>query len=281
MNIIALNEDNADKYEDFLTADVTENISRNNFYGFVLEQNAPQGAIVYELLGEEGKEPTQAAIRYFKLRSEAAAGPLFDAYTDAIKKEEIKVSSFVIPVKDSAAEKTALKNAGFTVKLTEGDHIIVSLDELLALPIMKNPKVPDSIFALNQMTTRMFRLAVSKCVTLGHKGLCNDLENLPLSWFDPEVSCYSEHNGVVDGLFLFHCLPSGMLTIQLMVALGGNPQQILLGMMRQFVISLEKNYGSDVKVVLDRHNQSSMELTEKLLPRGFGIPVYKGSRQEQ
>ena len=284
MTIIELNEDNAGKYEDYLTPDVAENLSRQYYKGILVQDETSENllaGIVFELIGVDEKTPTEAAIRWLKIDDEAAAENLFASYKEEINSSDVKLSTFVIPVEDSQKAKVALKAAGFKVKLTEGDNIIVTLDELLKLPIMKNRKIPDSISPLNQMTTRIFRQAISKSVMLGRKGVCEDLSNLPLSWFDPDVSCYSEQNGTVDGLLLFHMLPSRMLTIQLMVALSGNAQPIILGMMRKFVISLEETYGSDMKVVLNRHNQSSLELTEKLLPRGFGIPVYKGSRQEQ
>ena len=284
MTVIQLNEDNALKYVSYLTGDVAENLSRPFYRGILMQEDGSENilaGVVYELIGVNENTPTESAIRWLKIDDEAAAEILFDSYKEAISLADVKLSTFVIPVENSQKAKVALKAAGFTVRLSEGDNIIVTLDELLELPIMKNRKIPDSISPLNQMTTRIFRQAISKSVMLGRKGVCEDLSSLPLSWFDPDVSCYSEQNGTVDGLLLFHKLPSGMLTIQLMVALSGNAQPIILGMMRKFVISLEETYGADMKVVLNRHNQSSLELTEKLLPRGFGIPVYKGSRQEQ
>ena len=283
MTVIELDEDNAEEYLNYLTPDIAENMEREFYRGIVVQEDGtdtPLAGMVYEIINAEDKKPTESAIRWLNIRDEAATRTLFDAYKEAISREDVKLSTFVIPVLDCEKEKAALKAEGFAVKLTEGDNIIVTLDELLKLPIMKNPKVPENISSLNRITARVFKEAISQCVAAGRKGVCADLSYLPLSWFEPDVSCYSEQNGAVNGLFLFHKLPSGMITIQLMIALSGKPQQILLGMMRQFVIGLKENYGPEVKVVLDRHNQSSLELTEKLLPRGFGIPVYMGKRQE-
>ena len=44
---------------------------------------------------------------------------------------------------------------------------------------------------------------------------------------------------------------------------------------------MEEKYSPDRKVTFDRHNEQVLMLAEKLLPRGFGIPVYVGSRQEE
>ena len=283
MSLIYLTEENAREYENYLTPDVAENFERQYFRGILVQKDDGEdllAGIVFELIGAEESKPTEAAIRWLKVDDEEAARTLFSSYKEQIEKDDGKLSTFVIPVENCQMEKKALKEAGFVVKLTEGDDIIVTLEEMLGLPIMNNRKVPDSIVPLHQMTARIFRQAISKSVTMGRKGVCDDLSSLPLSWFDQDVSCFSEHDGVVDGLLLFHKLPSDMLTIQLMVAMSENPQPIILGMMRQFINSFEETYGPDMKVVLNRHNQTSLVLTEKLLPRGFGIPVYKGSRNE-
>lgn len=205
---------------------------------------------------------------------------LLENYSERIKKDGVEKSSFVISVKDSAIEKTVLKEAGFSVTLTEGDNILVSLSELTDLSIMKSHKVPDSIRTLDQLMLRKYRNAILQCVLLGRTGLCEDLEELPMSWFDTSVSCYSEKNGNVNGLILFHALPSGILSIQLMVGLDENYQAVLPGLMRKSLISMQENYSEDTEVLLNRHNQASLMLSENMLPRSFGMPIYVGSREE-
>ncbi len=283
MKTISLTYENVGDYGAWIVPDMAENLDREYYRGLILEddEDTPVAGMLYEILYNEEERPTEAAIRWLKIMDGSVAPALFEAYGKAAKDNGVSRTSFVIPVKDSAVEKAALKEAGFRVKLTEGNDIIVTLDELKALPIMKSTAVPDSIRPLNRINARAFRRAVSKCSMLGKKGVCEDLSYLPLSWFDPDVSCYSEEDGEVNGLMLFHKRPSGVVAIQLMIGLTSDPQMILLGMMRQFVISLEACYGPMVKVILDRHNQSSFKLSEKLLPRGFGIPVYAGDRDEE
>ena len=50
--------------------------------------------------------------------------------------------------------------------------------------------------------------------------------------------------------------------------------------MRYSILAMEEHYPGDTHVMLDRHNESSFLLSEKLFPRGFGVPVYAGSREE-
>ena len=189
-------------------------------------------------------------------------------------------SHFVIPVKGYKNEKEALKAAGFSAKLSEGDNIIVKLSELSAMPIMKSRKVPHNIGTISELTLRKFRKGISKAISRGRKGLCEDLSYLSMGWFEGDVSCYSMDEDEISGFLLFHKLPSEMLSIQLMVGLDNNYDKNLLGMVRKFIVSMEEKYPPETKIVLNRHNSASLQLAEKLLPRGFGIPVYAGNREE-
>ena len=66
----------------------------------------------------------------------------------------------------------------------------------------------------------------------------------------------------------------------IMGAVGSDYGKIIPQMMKQSVTSAEEIYSPDTEVWIDRHNYASLALSEKLFPRGFGTPVYVGSRQE-
>ena len=65
-----------------------------------------------------------------------------------------------------------------------------------------------------------------------------------------------------------------------MICLDSDFKIILPRMMHRFVKAMEEKYGPDQKVAFDRHNEQTMLLAERLIPRGFGTPVYSGSREE-
>lgn len=266
-----------------ITEDMAENLGREFYHGLAAMSDTEDSflaGIVWEYLNLEGELDTESRIEWLKVKNPEAEEALFQAYKDAIRTVKAVRSSVVIQADDSENEKEALKNAGFKVKLTEGDYIIVSLSEFSNLPFMKSRKVPDNIGALSQLSLRQFRKGIAKCVGIGRKGICEDLTYLNMSFFESDVSCYAKTDDVVSGLFLFHMLPSGMLSMQLMVGMDKDAQENLLGMMRQFVISMEEKYSSDTKILMKRHNQATLLLSEKLFPRSFGIPVYEGSREE-
>lgn len=283
MNVIELNEDNMFAYPKYIPADIAENIQREFYRGLLIfpdEEDEMLAGIIWKYHNLENRAETESMIEWICIKDPGVSELLVDVYTSRIQEYDVQRSRFVIPVKNSQFEKAALKKAGFTARLTEGDNIIVSLSELLALPIMKSRKIPNNIGSIRDLTLRNFRKGIEQCINHGKTGLCEDLSMLPMSWFEEDVSCYSQEDGKVSGFLLFHKLPSGILSIQLMIGLAKTVQQDLIGMMRKFIINMEENYAPETKILLNRHTDAALKLTEKLLPRGFGIPVYAGMREE-
>lgn len=283
MEIIELTEDNIQEYVSFIGEDVAEHIGRIFYRGLIAlleDQKDMAAGIIWRYTNLTEKKDTESVIEWLKIQDPEAAGALFGAYSEHIAKEKAVRSHAVIPVKDTGREQQALKEAGFKIRLTEGDNIIVSLSELFELPIMKNRNVPDYIHPLNTLVSRRFRRGVQQCISIGQRGLCEDLEYLPMTWFDPDISFYAEKDGKFCGFLLFHKMPSDMIAIQLMTGIGKDFQQTILGMIRKCMITMEENYPADTKILMNRRNQASLKLAEKLLPRGFGIPVFAGGREE-
>ncbi len=284
MSIIELDEDNVNEYIPYMGEDMAENIQREFYRGIIIPSGEGDGisaGMVWQYRNFEDEKDTESVIEWIRIIDSEAADTLLGAYHDKIKEEGAVRSHFVIPVKEYKNEKEALKAAGFSAKLSEGDNIIVELSELSAMPIMKDRRVPDNIGTISELTVRKFRKGISKTVQRGRKGLCEDLAYLSMSYFEADVSCYSMDDDEISGFLLFHKLPSDMLSVQLMVGLDDNYQKNLLGMIRKFIISMEEKYTPETLIVLNRHNSASLQLAEKLLPRGFGIPVYAGSREER
>lgn len=283
MSIIELDADNVVEYIPFMGEDMAENIQREFYRGIVIPSDTADGiaaGMVWEYRNFEEDADTESVIEWIRIFDMEATDTLFDAYHEKIKSEGAVRSHFVIPVKGYKNEKEALKAAGFSAKLSEGDNIIVKLSELSAMPIMKSRKVPHNIGTISELTLRKFRKGISKAISRGRKGLCEDLSYLSMGWFEGDVSCYSMDDDEISGFLLFHKLPSEMLSIQLMIGLDNNYDKNLLGMVRKFIVSMEEKYPPETKIVLNRHNSASLQLAEKLLPRGFGIPVYAGNREE-
>ncbi len=282
METVELTLDNIFEYTDFFGEDMAENIGRFYYRGLAVNDGEETKAgLIWEYSNLDMEAENESHIEFFKTTDLGAAEIVFAKYREMAAEEGIRRTFFVIPVKDSKTEKAALKKEGFTVRLTESDHIIVKLSELSAMPLMEKRKIPDGIKPLEEVTVRKFRQGIERCVKAGRRGVCEDLTTLRLGWFDQEVSCCYEKDDKVTAMLLFHKLPSKMLSIQLMVCMDDDYGKILPGLMRKYVITCGELYPPDTMILLNRHDEASFNLSEKLLPRGFGIPVYAGSREEK
>ncbi len=284
MQLIDITEDNAYEFTGLLGEDMAENLERTFYRALAVREEddaSPSALMVWELVNAEDEEKdTESSIKLLTVENEGAGEELMREYTERIVDDGVVRSRFMIPAKKEAIERKLLKQEGFTVKLQEGDKIVVKVGEFEKLPLMKIRKEGPNLHAISDVTVRQFRKGIWRCIESGFRGVCEDLSYLPISWFDADVSCYSEQGEDINGFLLFHKHPSGALSLQLMAALGKDYQQTLVSMMRQSILAMEEIYPPETRVILDRHNEASLNLSEKLFPRGFGKPVYMGVREE-
>ena len=283
--IVDLSDENIRLYSEYIDEDMAENIERSNYFGLVAcdDFGKAKAGMMWQYKNVETDEDSESLIEWIRAENDEAFTQMMNAYQMRVLEKEVVRSKISIPVKDGKELKARLKDIGFDMKLTESDLIVVKLSELSNSAIikkMRGKKVPSSIKALKELTPRAFRAGIAKCVIKGRKGLCEDLGDLYIQWFETDVSCASVDEKGVNGFFLFHKKPSGLITVQLMICLGSNFKSVLPLMMYRFVSAMEEKYGPDQKVAFDRHNEQVLMLAEKLMPRGFGIPVYAGSRKE-
>ena len=284
-----LDENNIEDYTSYLGEDAAEDLVRNFFRGLVLLEEGneePLGWMIWELKNPTAKEQVESYIRWFYAGNSEEAGALFMRYSEMIAEDGVEKSTAIISAtKESNSLRNILTEQGFDMVLTEGDDVSVGLSELLIMPIFQKKREPsDKLHPLEDMPLRSFRSVTSKLEMLGQKGNCEDLSFLPMNYFDKSVSCYYEDDNSVKGVVLFHKQPSGSLALKVMRAFDVSQKEApkILMKMLFFSIELMKScYSEDTQVVVDRHNDAAFLLSEKLFPRGFGRPVYRGSRNER
>ncbi len=281
MTLTVLNEDNVEQYTDYLSEDIAENIGRTFFHGVIAqEMERPMAGIVWETRNVLEEADAESNILFLRIDDEAATDALFDEYENQIRMDNVKKSLVSLPAKASKKEKQILRDRGFTIGLMEGDDICANVSELARIQAFSKIKISDAINPLKNVTQRAFNGAVSKMASQGRYGLCQDLAYLPRLYFENDVSCYAEEDGKINGMLLLHLMPSGKLKVILMTVEGKKSTILIPQMIKQAVTSALEEYGPDTEVIIDRHNYSSLALSEKLFPRGFGIPVYMGERKE-
>lgn len=284
--VVDVNEDNLDIYRGYLGEDLAENIGRSYYRAIVMigeSQATPVSGMVWTLKNVERDADNESNIIWIRCDDKGSFSDMIDAYAQRVKEEGVVRSHAFIPVKDGKEMKAMLMEKGFNMRLSESDVIVVKLSELSKMPMMKRMEkmaIPENIMSLNQLTMRTFRKGIAKSVSQNRYGLCDDLSELGILWFEDDVSCVSTVDSVINGFFLFHKRPSGVLAVQLLVCLDKSFKTTLPFMMRKFVTTMEEKYDPDTLVELDRHNEQALLLSEKLLPRGFGIPTYAGGREE-
>ena len=280
--LIRLTEENVSEYADFLTEDVAENIHRMLYRGLVVtEEEVPIGGMVWELQHVSGDGPLESHIIWFIAGQEEVATMLFDEYGAMIDEDHVVKSTFTLPAKAGKAEKQMLMEAGFSVGLSEGDEIHARLSEIAKIPLIAGARISDEVHPLTLVSQRGFNNVIQRMISNGIYGRCEDLAHLPRSYFENDVSCYAENDGVMIGLFLFHLRPSGRLEISLLGAIGQVGVKMLPQLMALATKSAMEKYSPETEVVVDRHNYASLALGEKLFPSGFGVPIYTGERTEK
>ena len=289
MYTVILDDTNTEDYAGYLGADLAEDLERTFFRGLVLVedgQDKPLGWMVWELKNLESSKDTESYIRSFEAGDEDEAAALFASYNKLIAENGVVKSHVIIPAtKESSGTRQILAGRGFDMLLLEGDDVTVMLPELLAMPIFqKEREISIHVHSLENMTLRTFKKTIAKLDSLGQKGTCEDLSYLPMGYFDQKVSCFYEGEDGIRGVLLFHMTPSGKLCIKVMRAISGSKKEATQTLLQLLVYAVEymKEYcPEDTQIVVDRHNDAAFLLAEKLFPRGFGCPVYGGSRIEK
>ena len=279
MEVVYLDYSNIDDYADYLTPDQAENISRVHYIGIVVTKDEePVAGMIWKL--RTIQEVKESHIVFLRIDDEAAEETLFGFYRNNIIENEVERSTFSLPALSSANEKAALRKEGFSVGLMEGDIIRSRLADVSEITLMKQIKPGSNIKALSELERRDFNSAIRRFVKIGMFGLCEDLLFLQKSYYENGVSCFAESEDDVGGLLLFHKTPSGALFVVFMGCFGENYGRILPQMMAKSLESALDFYEPETEICIDRHNYSTLALTEKLFPSSFGIPEYQGMRKE-
>lgn len=286
MRIIDIKEENVSLFLNYLGKDRAENMHRSFYRCIVVENDReePIAGMMWEMTGLDEESPVESHIFWISIEDEEAGEELLKSYRRKVSAEGAVLSKASVYIKRNSLENRLLKKHGFPLKLTEGDHITLRLSELSEMPIMKNRKLSDKVKPLCDVSVRTYRNFISNLLDKGKKGLCEDIRYVPMSWFENEVSCCYEDEEGVNGMLLFHMAPSGSLMLKLSSVEGKDKKEMgirLQLLIRQAVLYAEELYPPSTRVIVERHNETALLISEKLFPRGFGRPVYVGERKEE
>ncbi len=284
MEIKELNLENISDYRGNIPEDIAENIGRIYYRGLIMEDAGTfLAGMIWEIKNAAFNQDAgkTAHIVWLSFSLDEACPDLFKAFDEMIAEEGIVKTTFTLPAKTNKTEKAMLKSLGFSVSLMEGDSITAKLSEISSFNFVGKIKPTEEIMPLSAITQRGFNSALKRMVSKGHFGLCEDIESLPRGHFENDISCYCEQDGIVCGLFLCHLTASGKLLVEMMAYNGNDSSKYIVQMICKAVEAASEKYSPETEVIINRHNYASLALGERLLPRGFGIPVYVGERKER
>ncbi|MCR5502812.1 MAG: hypothetical protein K6F53_07370 [Lachnospiraceae bacterium] len=280
MDIERITEENVQEYMDHLSPDMAESMGREYFRGIGLKENgAPEGALIWEIKNAEDEDADrESELMFLGLADTADGGELFRVYSDEAEEEEVVRTFFELPDTDPSLEKL-LSGQGFSVKNTESRDIIVTVGELSSLDLSKG-KVPPYVCGVGELMARQYRRGIMNCLFQKRKGLLEDIGELPMSFFDQEVSSCVITDEKVNGFLLVHQTAGGMLVVELMASFEPDAAVNMAMMMRRSITEAANLYPADTKVLLRRHNDQTRQLSARLFPKKKGETVLAGERKE-
>ncbi len=275
METIRLTEDNIDEWKDFVDEDMAETIGRTNYDGVIVtDEEEPVAGMIWTLMNTESDEERAGRIVWLRAESSETFDILFDRYDEVAADEGLIRSELFLPAEIEEFVMKALKKKGFFMKLSEGDVLSITLSEIANIDFMKEYSAGEDILPLRSVTQRGFNEAVKRMIDSGRSVMYEDLATLPRLYFENDVSCCAGKDGEINGLLLFHLTASGNLETVLMSAAGEDYEKLFPRMMVHACKSAMEKYGPDTRMIINSQNNA-------LFPKGYSIPMYKGSRDEE
>ena len=281
MNYHKITGDNLEEYTDLLPPDIAECIGREYFRAIALgETGENRSVLVYELKNaDEEEEATTAELLWLHNSGDRPAGELLEAYKEAAAEEEVTRTAYEFAGCDEEL-KQALEAAGFTAEERESRDLVVSLEEIAALPVARG-RVPSYITSLEGLMVRQYRRGIMDSLFHKKRGVYEDLASLPMTFFDIQVSGCVLADGRTNGFLLVHALPSGQLIVGYMCAFEPDMKVNMAMMIRRSIQAAAVKYPADTRVILRRYNEATANLTAKLFPDKKGAVVLAGEREEE
>ena len=282
MDIIELTADNAGLYSELIGRNAAENLGLKGFSGIAAETKGhPMAAMIWQIINsQDGGDHASSEIVRMEVKDAAAAKELLDAYSRRMKEAGIKQSSFVFDKALCSTSIGVLGDSGFTLTEVEGTDLFTSVGALVSRLLTRIKGSDDSIYGLGTLKNRTFREVIRDCLSKTKRELPEYLSRVGTEWFEPEVSCYSETEYIINGLLLVHKLPEVALRVELLSSWGSGGETELALMIKYAVSTAFELYPPDTPVMIHRHDELSRRLSSYCLPNVKGRPSVYGKRRE-
>lgn len=275
MELVTITRENLEQYRAFLPEDVAEHIGRSPFHALAVhgKDELPDAAAVWNT----DRKGRQAVLLWFSSVDAGSASALL---------EELEAQWMAMGVDSCVLEfeamekglQTALKHAGFVLQTAESRDLRVTVADLKALPVSNQPKALPGIVTIGELTIHQLRKGIANCLFFHKEGILADLDTLPVSWFEPNLSCCVRIEGKVCGFLLVHKTCSGRLDVELLFAAEPAGKQDLIAMIRYAVQQTAEHYPPETQVLIHRCSDATRVLTDRMFPGRTGTEVISGEK---
>ena len=277
-----ITSENLERYSGLIDPEEGDNLGRIYYrtLGVLSDEGKPAGAAIWQLKYLENDEKKTLSFLKSVFFCKEGEKLLFSAYRKMCLSEKASATSFELPIDEEHKYEDAFRQQGFSVKKSEGSDLCVRVAELKGLNLMKKKKTPDYIKDLTGLDEKSFKRGMLNCIFHGVREVTEDLNRLPLDWFERSVSCCSESDGRIEGFLLVRRHSTGRLRIELLIDVGAEPDMDLLNMIRFSIERAGENYPDETEVIIPRYDAVARKLTSFIFPRHKGREVLKGARRE-
>ncbi len=279
-SIISINADNIDDYADLMPDYIAENLIRIYHTGYALKRDNADRieamiATTVTGAGWDG-DKKELIIEWTYSLDRESFKLLIEMVNEKLKKTDISAMVAVFPLSEEKARED-LVYAGFENTIKES--ILIEIPrKVLAKQKAFNRKPDDRVTSIKELTVRQFRRGLTDLIFHGARGLLNDAEYLPMSWFDNDLSCCIMCGKKIKGMLLVKKIRSSNVVPLLFSALPPDQNKNLLKLMSFFAYKIITEYPDDTGVMICRYNDSIKALSNKLFPGIKGNQVNTFSR---
>ena len=283
MKFVAITKENADIYNGILDADAAEHIGRSHYRALAMHEeddSEPTAWLIWKLIPDSARKVTEAELLWIYAKDVKSGKAILEECENRAAETDVIATRFEFLSGQKETELAALKEMGYETREAESRDFVVTVADLDALPIADRTTAASNLMSIGELTINQFRKGVRNCLFRGKAGILEDLDEIPISWFEPDVSGCVQIDGNVCGFLLVHKQPSQRLDVELLFAAEPATKQDMIGMIRFSLLKAVENYSKDTQILIRRCNDATKALTAKIFPEKKGTPVIIGEKQK-
>lgn len=265
-----ITSENKDDYMEILNPDKIEDIGRLYHRGIALHDEkdmSVKAALVWELSNVHNEKDITSEILDFYMAETVSGRQIIEQYKKMAMEEDVKKTIFELPFNWEDLRIGVIREAGFELREKESREVSITVEEVAKIPIMEKNLVTPYILNFGNISLQQFRKGITNCYYCKRTGYMEDLVTLPISWYEPNLSCCVLVDGIVSGFLLIHKTVSGKLSVKIMLGFEKADRMDLFRMIQFAVQKAKEHYPPETEIVVKCCDEDTRALVEKLFQK--------------